>query len=157
MTKPTTDTTRDHPLAIEFVHQVWPARADQLAAMRSAVYGWLTPLELPEDTRHDIVLAVSEAATNVVEHAYTPATADGTVELTFWTEGTTLYIEIVDHGAWRTPPDQPNGHGLGLRLMHQLIEFVLIQYDRRGTRILLRHPSVCEERDQTGPVEPYPS
>jgi serine/threonine-protein kinase RsbW len=50
------------------------------------------------------VLAVSEAVSNSVEHAYTPPTADDTVELTFWTEPHALCVEIVDHGHWRIRP-----------------------------------------------------
>jgi Histidine kinase-like ATPase domain len=54
--------------------------------MRAEVRRWLAPLALTGDAEDDLVLAVSEAATNCVEHAYIPATADDTVELTFWTE-----------------------------------------------------------------------
>jgi anti-sigma regulatory factor (Ser/Thr protein kinase) len=86
-----------------------------------------------------MVLAVSEAASNSVEHAYHPATADDTVDVTFWTEPHAMYIEIVDHGVWQTPSDQPTGRGRGIEIM-QHVAFVLIRHDARGTRVLLRHP-----------------
>ena len=87
----------------EFVHRSWPAYPRHLAALRAEVRRWLAPLALPGDAGHDLLLAVNEAASNCVEHAYTAATVDGTVELTFWTEPRSVCVEIVDHGAWRTP------------------------------------------------------
>jgi len=85
------------------------------------------------------VPAVNEAASNCVDHAYTPATADDTIELTFWTEARSVCVEIVDHGAWRTPSDQPTGRGRGIEIMQRLIPVVLIHHDCRGTRVLLGH------------------
>ena len=71
-----------------FDHQVWPASPHHIGAIRAAVYHWLAPLALEDDTRDDVVLAVSEAASNAVEHAY-PPTVGGVVELTLWTEPAT--------------------------------------------------------------------
>jgi serine/threonine-protein kinase RsbW len=89
--------------------------------MRAEVRRWLAPLALTGDAKDDLVLAVSEAATNCVEHAYIPATADDTVELTFWTEPQAVCIEVVDHGVWQTPSDQPADRGRGIQLMQRLM------------------------------------
>ena len=124
----------------EFVHRIWPARRRQLAPIRAEVRRWLAPLALAGDAEDDMVLAVSEAASNSVEHAYHPATAEDTVDVTFWTEPHALYVEIVDHGVWQTPSEQPTGRGRGIEIMQQLVAFVLIRHDSRGTRVLLRHP-----------------
>jgi len=91
---------------------------------------------MPDDRSY----LVNEAASNCVEHAYTSATVDGTVELTFWTELRSVCVEIVDHGAWRPPSGQPTGRGRGIEIMQRLIPVVLIHYDNRGTRVLLSHP-----------------
>src|SRR3954470_18521865 len=124
----------------EFVYRSWPAYPRHLAALRAEVRRWLAPLALPGDAGNDLLLAVTEAASNCVEHAYTSATVDGTVELTFWTEARSVCVEIVDHGAWRTPTGKPTGCGRGIEIMRRLIPVVLIHYDRRGTRVLLSHP-----------------
>jgi serine/threonine-protein kinase RsbW len=129
-----------HVDTLEFASRSWTADARHLAPIRTQVRGWLAPLVLPGDDEDDIVLAVSEAASNCVEHAYTPATADDTVELTFWTEPRSVCLEIVDHGAWRTPSGQPTGRGRGIEIMQRLIPVVLIHHDRRGTRVLLSRP-----------------
>jgi anti-sigma regulatory factor (Ser/Thr protein kinase) len=123
----------------EFVHQSWPASSRQLALIRAEVRRWLTPFALPGDAEDDMVLAVSEAASNCVEHAYTAATMDDTVELTFWTEPHSVCIEIVDHGTWRVPSGQPTDRGRGIKIMQRLMTSVLIHYDHRGTRVLLNH------------------
>lgn len=112
----------------------------QLPPLRAEVRCWLTPFTLPDDAEDDLVLAVSEAASNSVEHAYAPPTADDTVELTFWTAARAIYIVIVDHSHWQTSSDQPTGRGRGIEIMQRLIAFVLIHHDNRGTRVLLRHP-----------------
>ena len=124
----------------EFVHRIWPAYPRHLAALRAEVRRWLAPLALPRDAENDLLLAVNEAASNCVEHAYTPATVDGTVKLTFWTEPGSVCVEIVDHGRWRTPSSQPTGRGQGIAIMQRLIPVVLLHHDRRGTRVLLLHP-----------------
>ena len=123
----------------EFAHRIWPAHPRHLARIRSEVRRWLGPLALAGDNEDDLVLAVSEAVSNSVEHAYSPATLDGTVELSFWTEPDAVCVEVVDHGEWRIPSGQPTGRGRGIEIMQRLVAFVLIRHDRRGTRVLLRH------------------
>jgi serine/threonine-protein kinase RsbW len=124
--------------SVEFAHGVWPAHPRQLAPMRGAVHRWLTSLSLPEDAEDDLVLAVGEAATNSVEHAYRPAMAGDTVELTFWIEPQAVCFEVVDHGVWKVPAGEPTGRGRGIEMMRRLVTFVLIHHDDRGTRVLLR-------------------
>jgi serine/threonine-protein kinase RsbW len=131
---------RVHPAPghIEFVHRSWPADPEQLAVIRRELGGWLAPLALTEDETADVVLAVDEAAANAVRHAYGPDEA-GAVELTLWTESGTLCIEVVDHGSWRPPDEHPTEGGRGIPLMSHISESVLIHFDHRGSRVLLRH------------------
>ena len=123
---------------VEFVHRSWAAHPRQLAPIRAETRRWLAPLDLSDDARQDMVLAVNEAASNAVEHAYPRASAGDIVEITFWTEETTVCIEIVDHGHWQPPHATPSGTGRGIAIMNQLMQTVLIHYDTRGTRVLLR-------------------
>ena len=102
----------------------------------------LASLPMSEDRREEVVLAVNEAATNSVQHAYAPDEA-GVVELSFWTESDALCVEICDRGQWREPPPSPaipGDGGLGFVLMRQFIDCVLIHHDAHGTKVLLRHP-----------------
>jgi serine/threonine-protein kinase RsbW len=143
----------DHPVPptpghVEFVHRSWPADPEQLAVIRRELSGWLAPLALTEEETADVVLAVDEAAANAVRHAYGPDEA-GVVELTLWTEGGTLCIEVVDHGSWRPPAAASREGGRGIPLMSHMSESVLIHFDGRGSRVLLRHriPSLEGRRD----------
>jgi serine/threonine-protein kinase RsbW len=139
---------RPAPGRIEFVHRSWPADPHQLAVIRRQLSGWLAPLALTENEVADVVLAVDEAAANAVRHAYGPDEA-GVVELTLWTESGTLCIEVVDHGSWRPPADRPAEGGRGIPLMCHMSESVLIHFDDRGSRVLLRHriPGLNGERE----------
>jgi anti-sigma regulatory factor (Ser/Thr protein kinase) len=123
---------------VEFVHRSWPADSQQLVVIRRELTQWLAPLDLTEEETADVVLAVDEAAANAVRHAYGDDEA-GAVELTLWTEPGTLSIEVVDHGSWRPPVAAPEEGGRGIPLMSQMSESVLIHYDDRGSRVLLRH------------------
>jgi serine/threonine-protein kinase RsbW len=117
---------------VEFVHRSWPADSEQLAVIRRELSAWLAPLGLTSEETADVVLAVDEAAANAVRHAYGPEEA-GAVELT-------LSIEVVDHGSWRPPAAEPSHEsGRGIPLMSNMSESVLIHYDDRGSRVLLRH------------------
>lgn len=129
---------KDAPESIEFVHRSWPADPTQLSAIRHQVASWLAPLDLTDEEAADVVLAVDEATANAVRHAYEPSES-GAIELTLWTEPGTLSIEVVDHGTWRPPDDQPEVGGRGIQLMSTVSESVLIHYDQRGSRVLLRH------------------
>lgn len=133
---------------VEFAHRAWPAHPHQLAPIHAETRRWLEPLGLSDDTEQAFVRAVDEAVSNAVEHACAPVTTDDVtiddaasdelVELTFWTEDRTTCIEIVDHGRWRSPDVVISSRCSGFAMMTQLVESVLIHYDVRGTRVLLR-------------------
>ena len=139
------------PDRTEYVHFTLPADLEHLRPLRYEVTRCLASLPISHDRRDEVALAVSEAGTNVVQHAYDPDEA-GVVELTLWTEGDVLCVEIVDRGQWREPLPSPRGSGqggLGLVLMRQLVDGVLIHHDSRGTRVLLRHPMAQPAPDRT--------
>ena len=128
------------PSSVTFARRTWLADAGQLASIRSEVRRWLGSMGVSESVASDVVFAVSEAASNAVEHAYRQPSPDDIVELTFWTEGAAICVEIVDHGLWRPPESSElSGRGRGIVMMHELMDSVLISYDGRGTRVLLRH------------------
>src|SRR5436190_24194051 len=121
---------------VEFAHRSWPAHPRQLAPIRAETRRWLAHLNVSDDVEQDVVLAVNEAASNAMEHAYAPTSAGDIVETTFWTEEETVCIEIVDHGRWQPPNGTSGGRGRGIAMMNQLMQTVLIHYDIRGTRVL---------------------
>ena len=124
---------------VAFAHRVWPAQAGALTLIRRDVRRWLGTLEVMPEVEADLVLAVNEAVSNVIDHAYrTPGDSAG-IEVFFWTELGAVLLEVVDHGQWRPPGPHSTGRGRGIEIMQRLVEGVLIRHDARGTRVLLRH------------------
>ncbi|NUT48522.1 MAG: ATP-binding protein, partial [Saccharothrix sp.] len=115
-----TDQLADHHWRAEF-----PAQPGRLAELRARLDAWLAAEGLSEDDRYDLLLAVNEAASNAVEHAYGPgqhgsvhidadARPDGSVR-----------VAITDHGGWRVPPPTLSARGRGLLLMRENVDEVL--------------------------------
>jgi anti-sigma regulatory factor (Ser/Thr protein kinase) len=98
-------------------HHVWAANPISLPHIRAQTRRWLAPLALDQDTEQDLVLAVNEAASNAIEHAYTaPGPAD-LVTVNCWTEPHHLCLEVTDHGRWRLPDATPGHRGHGILIM----------------------------------------
>lgn len=122
---------------VEFRRVTMPAKGRHLAALRRDLRCWLAACPLTEDGVSALTLAVNEAATNAIEHAYAPADS-GIVELAFWTEPGAVCIEVADRGHWRRClPGHPTDGG-GIQLMRGCVDVVFIDHDRQGTRVHLR-------------------
>jgi len=97
-----------------------PARAENVAVVRHAVGGLGEVLEVDDQTLSDIKLAVTEACTNVVVHAYPQA--EGPMGLRASVNDRRLHLVVLDRGRGIVPrPDSP-GLGLGLPLIATLAE-----------------------------------
>jgi serine/threonine-protein kinase RsbW len=97
-----------------------PARAENVAVVRHAVGGLGEVLEVDDQTLSDIKLAVTEACTNVVVHAY--PNGEGPMGLRALIDDRRLYLVVTDRGRGIVPrPDSP-GLGLGLPLIATLAE-----------------------------------
>jgi serine/threonine-protein kinase RsbW len=98
-----------------------PARAENVAVVRHAFGGFAEALSVDEQTLADIKLAITEACTNVVIHAYEDD-VDGCLEVDASIKGRSLAVVIRDEGRGIVPrPDSP-GLGLGLPLIATLAE-----------------------------------
>jgi anti-sigma regulatory factor (Ser/Thr protein kinase) len=98
-----------------------PARAENVAVVRHAFGGFAEVLSVDEQTLADIKLAVTEACTNVVIHAYDPD-EPGSLEVDASFDDELLTVVIRDSGRGIVPrPDSP-GLGLGLPLIATLAE-----------------------------------
>jgi anti-sigma regulatory factor (Ser/Thr protein kinase) len=98
-----------------------PARAENVAVVRHAFGGFAEALSVDEQTLADIKLAITEACTNVVIHAYEDG-EDGSLEVDASIDDRRLTVVIRDRGRGIVPrPDSP-GLGLGLPLIATLAE-----------------------------------
>jgi serine phosphatase RsbU (regulator of sigma subunit)/anti-sigma regulatory factor (Ser/Thr protein kinase) len=111
-----------------------PAHPAMLVGMRRRIQAWLTLRGLSEDERADIVLAVSEACNNAVEHAYEQN--EGTIRLVLEHDADLLEITVQDFGKWR--PAQPSyERGRGTSIMKSLMDDAEVLHDHRGTHVTL--------------------
>src|SRR3954469_521804 len=100
-------------LVVEHWHARFPASALAVHAIRGEMGAVARTCGLPDGRVKDVQLAVSEAATNVVQHAY-PEHAPGTIAVTAWTDADRLWISISDDGSGMRPRPDSTGLGLGL-------------------------------------------
>ena len=110
------------------------AAARSLTMIRRSVSRWLEDLEVPRAITREIVMAVHEAAANVVEHAYGPA--GGTITISGRQEGDQVEVRVRDSGTWRGSSRGDRGNGL--TLMRGLMDDVRIDTSPTGTVAVLR-------------------
>jgi anti-sigma regulatory factor (Ser/Thr protein kinase) len=97
-----------------------PARAENVAVVRHAFGGLGDALDLDDQVLADMKLAVTEACTNVVVHAYPDS--EGPLEVAAVVVNSRLLVAVRDEGRGMLPrPDSP-GLGLGLPLIATLTE-----------------------------------
>jgi serine/threonine-protein kinase RsbW len=97
-----------------------PARAENVAVARHAIGGLGDVIDVSDQTLADVKLAVTEACTNVVVHAY-PA-GDGPMGVRATVNDDLLRIVIIDQGRGILPRADSPGLGLGLPLIATLAE-----------------------------------
>lgn len=114
-------------------------------AVRRLVRDWLDGHAWPVENAEDIELAVSEAITNVVDHAY-PPDVPGQATLHAWLSrvphraGRRVAVVVTDRGRWgahqpATPPAAARGHGLVV--MGSCMAELHIQRSTAGTTVMM--------------------
>lgn len=108
-----------------------PARAENIAIVRHAFGALGETCDINDQMLSDLRLAVTEACTNVVVHAY-PDGQEGPLEVRASIAGEHLTVVVRDRGPGIGPrPDSP-GLGLGLPLIASLADTVQLGRDDTG-------------------------
>ena len=120
----------------------YPARPSQLAAIRHAVEDVARRCGADDAALLRINLAVGEAATNVIVHAYRdrPAADAGHLRLVVRASASSwLAVHVRDDGMGLVPRSDSPGLGLGLCLMaHETDRFEIRGAPSGGTEVVLR-------------------
>lgn len=95
-----------------------PARAENVALVRHVVAALAEALHLPDQVVEDVKLAVTEACTNVVRHAYDDA--DGPLDVRVHPDEDCLTVVVTDRGSGIRTGSSSSGAGLGLPLIAAL-------------------------------------
>jgi anti-sigma regulatory factor (Ser/Thr protein kinase)/PAS domain-containing protein len=123
-----------------------PAVPASVGELRHALSAQLEALPVPQPLIEDIGLAVSEAATNAVLHAYLGHGEPGPLLLSARLMDDRVHVVVRDHGRGMTPrPDSP-GLGLGLPLMTRLADAVQIStHPEGGTEVRMTFTVEADE------------
>ncbi len=126
------------------LHLVVPAKAEFLSLVRLVVASVAGDAGFTEENVADIKVALSEASTNVVRHAYADCVSSDEmiIEINCYEEPGKLAIEVLDRGCG-IPLPPPASEGLGLGIMGSLMDRVDVETDNTGTSVLLvKSPSI---------------
>jgi anti-sigma regulatory factor (Ser/Thr protein kinase) len=102
-----------------------PARPENVAVVRHVLGALADALALPVAVTEDMRLAVTEACTNVVRHAYPGQ--DGTIDVVVRPGGDALEVVVGDSGRGMAPSPDTAGSGLGLALMAALTDSLEVE------------------------------
>jgi anti-sigma regulatory factor (Ser/Thr protein kinase)/putative methionine-R-sulfoxide reductase with GAF domain len=105
-----------------------------LADMRRILRRWLRARGADGRDTMEITLAVSEACTNAIEHAYSPAPAS--FQLHASAVDGEARIVVRDAGAWRRP--RGVNRGRGLKIIETAMDEVAVDAGPSGTEIVMR-------------------
>lgn len=114
-----------------------PADAANVVLVRQVVAATADALGLARLAIEDIKLAVTEACTNVVRHAY--ADDGGSLEVHVRPTAEAVTVEVSDRGSGLRPDAHTGGAGLGLPLMAALADaFEFSHEPGSGSRVRMR-------------------
>jgi serine/threonine-protein kinase RsbW len=120
-----------------------PAKAEYVALCRLALTGLSQVRAIGDDTMADLKLALTEAVSNSVRHAYGPS-GNGHVDVTYELGAHRLGIEVVDDGEGFDPDEPPpfegeelSEGGLGIAIIRSIADEFEIQSapGQRGSRL----------------------
>ena len=117
-----------------------PARAEYVLLGRLALSGITRMRPLNDETLNDLKVAVTEACTNSVRHAYRDN--GGTVDIVYELHKDRLVVEVSDDGSGFDPDeveevDQLTEGGLGIAIIRALVDEFEVgeRGDGRGSRL----------------------
>lgn len=111
------------------------AHVDAPRPLRHLLAALLEALGVEQTRRADVVLAVGEALSNAVEHAYA-GTDTGTVAMSARSADGSLVVEVADNGNYIDRDGGTPGRGFGMRIVRAVAQDVTVQRNA-GTRVAM--------------------
>ncbi len=116
---------------------VVPALPGSLRDIRVAMRRWLSAVGAAPRTVADLLVAVGEASTNAVEHAYGPG--GGTVKVHMELHLPDVLATVRDTGCWRPPRcENRENRGRGTLFMRSCSDDLRIGHGPTGTNVVIR-------------------
>jgi serine/threonine-protein kinase RsbW len=135
----------------------FPATPDSVPRARAAMADFAAAAGATGDQLDDVRLCVSEAVTNVVQHAY--GGGIGTFQITASYLPGELWALIADDGTGLRPGRVHGGLGVGLAVIAQLTdEFQIVRRSTGGTQLEMHfRMRVGERPPESRPGDPQPA
>lgn len=116
-----------------------PAKPEYIALARLALSGLAQVRPVEPETLADLKLALTEACSNSVRHAYREGRS-GTVDVRYELDGSQLAVEVVDEGSgFDVSSAEREGEldegGLGLAIIRAVTDELAINSHERGSRL----------------------
>jgi serine/threonine-protein kinase RsbW len=119
------------------------ARPENLVLARLALGGVATRTPLGDDVVADLKLAVTEACTNAIEHAYAGDPGSNEIVVRFALDDDTLAVEVQDWGSGFDAEAEPvrdeelrDHAGVGLLLIRSLTDELTIESGGAGSTVV---------------------
>lgn len=107
----------------------------QLRPARHAIAYWATEIGLRTERVEDVAMAVGEALSNSIEHAY--PTESGQIDIVGEVTGGELRVAVSDYGRWRTPQTHPGWRGRGISMIDALADHAQVERRESGTTVTM--------------------
>lgn len=133
----------------------WTVAPDpaEVPEVRRAAVDFARRNGVPDPPLADLRLAVSEAVTNAVVHAFAGTEEKGTITVTVDVEpGQSVEVVVQDDGHGMARRDDSPGLGLGLPLIQRLADHVEVRRPRAGIGTELWMRFALEVRDGARPI-----
>jgi anti-sigma regulatory factor (Ser/Thr protein kinase) len=115
------------------------ARPENVAVVRQALTGLGDAFGIEPSVLAGMKVAVSEACTNVVQHAYRDEPVPGPLEVESRVNGEEVHIAVRDKGCGMMPRRDSPGMGLGIPLIAALSESLQLRgTEGGGTEVAMR-------------------
>jgi serine/threonine-protein kinase RsbW len=112
--------------AVTNVKLTLPARPENVSVIRHVLGAFAEALQLSDEVVEDLRLAVTEACTNVIRHAY-PTSRPGPVEVSIRPLDEHVVVVVSDRGRGIGTSSDTRGPGLGLPLIGAVAEAIDVQ------------------------------
>jgi serine phosphatase RsbU (regulator of sigma subunit)/anti-sigma regulatory factor (Ser/Thr protein kinase) len=125
---------RQYTVATDAVNLNVAAVPESLGHLRATARRWLAVIGAGPEEAAELLVAIGEACSNVVEHSYGPA--GGAVMLRLECQGDDAVARIRDTGRWRAPRGEHRGRGTAL--MRAFSDSLTVEKASDGTTVTMR-------------------
>jgi serine/threonine-protein kinase RsbW len=134
------DTKYGDDTSARIVRLTIPARPEYVSLCRLALSGLARVRPVGEETLADLKLAITEATSNAVRHAYANG-GGGVVDIAYRLQGDRLEVEVADSGpgfdlvARNGDPEELSEGGLGIAIIQAIADEFELRSDKDGSRL----------------------